>query len=73
MTGERALLRPFVDDDLADRLDLAVVDADRAGRTVLQATARFHHPAHAAEWAAPAVDDDLTAVIDVLLRGLGAR
>ncbi|WP_238453891.1 hypothetical protein [Micromonospora sp. ATA51] len=50
-----------------------MVDADRAGRTVLQATARFHHPAHAAEWAAPAVDDDLTAVIDVLLRGLGAR
>ncbi|WP_130332786.1 TetR family transcriptional regulator [Micromonospora kangleipakensis] len=53
--------------------DLVADDADRAGRTLLQATARFHHPAHVAEWADPALDDDFTAVIDVLLRGLGAR
>jgi AcrR family transcriptional regulator len=43
-----------------------------AGRAVLQATARFHHPAHAAEWADPSIEADLDAVVSLLLAGLGA-
>jgi AcrR family transcriptional regulator len=43
-----------------------------AGRAVLQATTRFHHPAHAGEWADPQIDADLDAVIGLLLAGLRA-
>ena len=32
------------------------VDPVAAGRAVLVATSRFHHPAHAAEWVDPAID-----------------
>lgn len=48
----------------------APTDANAAGRAVLQATARFHHPLHASEWADPAIDADLDAVVGLLLRGL---
>jgi AcrR family transcriptional regulator len=50
----------------------ARTDAEVAGRAVLQATARFHHPAHAAEWADPGIDADLDAVVTLVLTGLGA-
>lgn len=52
--------------------DFTPSDPARAGRTVLQATARFHHPAHLAEWADPSLDEDFAAVVAVLLRGLRA-
>lgn len=45
-------------------------EPSRDGRAVLQATARFHHPAHVAEWGDPALDADLEAVLDLVLRGL---
>ncbi|GLW74829.1 TetR family transcriptional regulator [Kitasatospora phosalacinea] len=53
--------------------DLAAADPAAAGRAVFQATARFHHPAHAADWASPANDTDLDAVVDLLLTGLSPR
>jgi AcrR family transcriptional regulator len=53
--------------------DFAPVDPDRAGRAVLQATALFHHPAHAAEWAEQGLDAALEAVLDLLLQGLLSR
>ena len=43
-----------------------------AGRAVLQATARFHHPAHAPEWADPAIEADLDAILSLLVHGLRA-
>ena len=43
------------------------------GRAVLQATALFHHPAHADEWGDPALPDQLEAVLDLLLDGLRPR
>jgi AcrR family transcriptional regulator len=48
-------------------------DPTAAGRAVLQATTRFHHPAHAAEWADPTIDSDLDAVVSLLLAGLRAQ
>ncbi len=51
--------------------DFARTDPDVAGRAVLQATARFHHPAHAAEWVDDNIDGDLDAVVSLLLVGLG--
>lgn len=52
--------------------DFTAADPAVTGRAVLQATARFHHPAHAAEWADPTIDADLDAVVSLLLAGLGA-
>jgi hypothetical protein len=43
------------------------------GRAVLHATAKFHHPAHAAEWGEPGLDQELEAVYRLILSGLATR
>ena len=53
--------------------EFATGDATTVGRAVLHATARFHHPAHAAEWGDPALADELEAVYALVLNGLSAR
>lgn len=50
--------------------EFTATDPAAAGRVILQATARFHHPAHVSEWADPAIVSDLEAVLDLLLQGL---
>jgi len=49
---------------------LRAVDPVAAGRAVLFATSRFHHPAHAAEWADPAIDATYSDVWQMLIDGL---
>jgi hypothetical protein len=46
------------------------VDPVAAGRAVLVATSKFHHPAHAAEWAGPAIDAAYDDVWQLLMDGL---
>ena len=46
------------------------VDPVAAGRAVLIATSKFHHPAHAAEWADPGTDALLEDVWRLLMDGL---
>ncbi len=46
------------------------VDPVAAGRAVLVATSKFHHPAHAAEWADPAIDAAYDDVWQLLMDGL---
>jgi AcrR family transcriptional regulator len=46
------------------------VDPMAAGRAVLFATSRFHHPAHAAEWLDPAIDAAYNDVWQFLMNGL---
>ncbi len=46
------------------------LDPVAAGRAVLFATSRFHHPAHAAEWADPAIDAAYDDVWRMLMDGL---
>jgi AcrR family transcriptional regulator len=46
------------------------VDPVAAGRAVLFATSRFHHPAHAAEWDDPAIDAVYNDVWEMLMDGL---
>jgi AcrR family transcriptional regulator len=46
------------------------VDPVAAGRAVLVATSRFHHPAHAAEWVDPAIDVTYDDVWEMLMDGL---
>ena len=41
-----------------------------AGRAVLFATSRFHHPAHAAEWTDPAIDATYNELWRLLMDGL---
>jgi AcrR family transcriptional regulator len=46
------------------------VDPVAVGRAVLVATSKFHHPAHAAEWADPAIDAAYDDVWRLLMDGL---
>jgi AcrR family transcriptional regulator len=46
------------------------IDPVSAGRAVLVATSRFHHPAHAAEWSDPAIDAAYDDVWRLLMDGL---
>lgn len=46
------------------------VEPETAGRAVLFATIRFHHPAHAAEWTDPGIDVAYDDVWRLLMDGL---
>jgi Tetracyclin repressor-like, C-terminal domain len=48
------------------------VDPVAAGRAVLFATSRFHHPAHAAEWVDPTIDATYNKVWQLLMDGMCA-
>ena len=56
--------------DGAARGEFAVADVNTAARAVFDATSRFHNPAHAAEWADPAIDAAFEGVCALLLAGL---
>ncbi|MFG2262463.1 TetR family transcriptional regulator [Streptomyces sp. NPDC048720] len=47
-------------------------DPATTARAVFQATGRFHDPCYAAEWRQPGIEEEFTAVVDLLIRGLGA-
>jgi AcrR family transcriptional regulator len=49
---------------------LRSVDPVAAGRAILFATSRFHHPAHAAEWIDPSIDAAYNEVWRLLMDGL---
>ena len=55
------------------RGELEVADPAVAARAVFTATARFHNPAHAAEWSDPDIDAAFEEVFALLVRGLGGR
>ena len=46
------------------------VEPEAAGRAVMVATSRFHHPAHAAEWVDPALDATYNDVWQLLMDGM---
>jgi Tetracyclin repressor-like, C-terminal domain len=69
LTGEIAAI---IADGVASR-EFAVTDPAAAGRAVFDATARFHHPAHASEWSDPGIDAAFEGVWSLILRGLEAR
>jgi AcrR family transcriptional regulator len=65
-------VRQIIADGVA-RGELDVADAAAAARAVFTATARFHNPAHAAEWSDPGIDAAFEEVFALLVRGLGGR
>jgi AcrR family transcriptional regulator len=69
LTGEIATI---IADGVASH-EFAVTDPAAAGRAVFDATARFHHPAHASEWSDPSIDAAFEGVWSLILRGLEAR
>jgi AcrR family transcriptional regulator len=54
------------------RGEFTTTDPSATGRAVLDATARFHKPAHAPEWTDPTIDDAFEGVWSLILGGLGA-
>jgi hypothetical protein len=69
--GPRAQLQSILADGIAAG---AFRDADpaAAAQAVFNATARFHHPAHAREWQDPGTDTELDAVCTLILNGLAS-
>ncbi|MDF3297410.1 TetR/AcrR family transcriptional regulator [Streptomyces tropicalis] len=47
-------------------------DPAATARALFHATGRFHDPCYAGEWQQPGIEDEFTAVLDLLLRGLRA-
>jgi AcrR family transcriptional regulator len=69
------LLRGQVARIIADGVahgEFAAVDPAEAARAVIDATGRFHNPAHAAEWSDPGIDAAFERVWALVLRGLKA-
>jgi AcrR family transcriptional regulator len=50
--------------------EFKVANPREAAKAVFDATTRFHHPAHAAEWRHPDIDTDFSQVWRLLLAGL---
>jgi len=79
----RAVIRAHVDHlvgeiaaivaDGVARGEFTAADPAAAGRAVFDATARFHNPAHAAEWSDPGIDAAFEGVWSLILGGLAAR
>ena len=65
-------LARIVADGMAEG-EFAKGDPAVVGLAVLHATAKFHHPAHAAEWGEPGLDEQLEAVYRLILSGLATR
>jgi len=60
---------------LSDGVAQGVFEIDNVkatARAVFDATARYHHPAHAEEWAKPECPSRIDALIGLLLKGLRA-
>lgn len=69
--------------ELTDQLTRVVQDGIAAGTftvtapattalALFQATARFHDPGYAGEWEKPGAEEEFTALLDLLVRGLKA-
>lgn len=59
--------------DGVDAGEFEAADPAATGRAVLEATARFHHPAHASEWGDPGIEAAFESVLSLVLDGLRAR
>ncbi|MDH6450015.1 MULTISPECIES: TetR family transcriptional regulator [unclassified Streptomyces] len=58
--------------DGADAGTFTVTDPATTARALFQATGRFHDPCYAREWEQPGVEEEFTAVVHLLTRGLRA-
>ncbi|KUN72675.1 TetR family transcriptional regulator [Streptomyces canus] len=82
LTGENEAVVEHLT-ELTDQLTRVVQDGIDAGtftvtapattaRALFQATALFHDPGYAGEWEKPGAEEEFTALLDLLVRGLKA-
>jgi AcrR family transcriptional regulator len=69
MTGQ---LNGIIADGIA-RGEFIKLDPAATARALFVATARFHHPAHAAEWGDPGLDAAFSDIFALLVNGLTAE
>jgi len=62
-------LEQIVESGIAS-LEFKVADSHAAAKAIFDATIRFHHPAHAAEWSNPEINTDFAQVWRLILAGL---
>jgi AcrR family transcriptional regulator len=65
-------IRTVVEDGIAGG-DFAAGEPEVIARAILNATNRFHDPAHAAEWHSPEAEAESADVISLILNGIRAR
>jgi len=70
--GELARQAAAIIEDGIARGAFRPVDPDQTARALLDATTRFHNPAHAEEWSDPRIDADYDAVWRLVAAGLAA-
>lgn len=70
--GELARQAAAIIEDGIARGAFRPVDPDATARALLDATTRFHNPAHAEEWSDPRIDADYDAVWRLVAAGLAA-
>ncbi|MFF4028515.1 TetR family transcriptional regulator [Streptomyces sviceus] len=58
--------------DGVDAGTFTVADPAVTARALFQATGRFHDPGHAGEWEKPGAQEEFTALVDLLVRGVKA-
>ncbi|MFJ4198567.1 TetR family transcriptional regulator [Streptomyces sviceus] len=58
--------------DGVDAGAFAVADPAVTARALFQATGRFHDPGYAGEWEKPGAEEEFTALLDLLVRGVKA-
>lgn len=85
LIGENSAVVDRHEEHLVEQITRILEDGHREGlfaaperdfattaRAVFDATARFHNPAHAAEWSAPETEDAFAAVVSLVQRALRA-
>ncbi|WP_338779067.1 TetR family transcriptional regulator [Metabacillus sp. FJAT-52054] len=60
---------PIVKEGMANG-EFKSADPETAAKGIFIATAKFHHPAHAKEWASPDIDAEFRMVWDLILSGI---
>ncbi|MGD6816388.1 TetR family transcriptional regulator [Metabacillus sp. 84] len=60
---------PFIQDGMANQ-EFKSADAKETAKGIFIATAKFHHPAHAKEWASPDIEEEFKLVWKVILSGI---
>lgn len=60
---------PIIEEGIANQ-EFKSTDAAATASGIFMATARFHHPAHAKEWASPTIEQEFDIVWNLILSGI---
>ncbi|MBS2971020.1 TetR family transcriptional regulator [Metabacillus sp. KIGAM252] len=60
---------PIIQEGIANH-EFKTANAEETAKGIFMATARFHHPAHAKEWASPTIEEEFDLVWKLILSGI---